>query len=205
MNAEEHKQAREILHDDLLSQDTERVSEALGQMDGTGNLTTVDILSRLLASGTLDADQQSAVMLLLRDVKLEGGGAAILSVAVSLQGEEGRAELLALAWEAGASAEDNLLDLVSLAVKSSFEIQIEVMTLLDELEGIEDESEWTEACSILQEAIEERDPSEVALLSEMFRSLQNFEDNTCCNDGEDCACRSKGKSEDESDDEDDLI
>jgi hypothetical protein len=196
LNPEELKMVRTELHTDFQSENTDRIEAALGRLDGIADITTVGVLSRLLVSGVLKSEQRAMVTAMLRDVKLEGGGAAILAEAVALQVEMGRADLLTLAWEAGATAEDNLVKLIELAVSASFEVQIEVMTLLDELEGIEDESEWTEACSILQEAIEERDESETALLAEMQTILRGFEAaSSCCGDGScdgscggDCTC-----------------
>jgi hypothetical protein len=172
MNADQV--SREQLHADLLSEDANRTAAALGRLDGLANLTTVGVLARVLTSESLSPKNRSLIEGLLRDVKLEGGGASILDEALAMESEFARAHLLALAWEAGATAEDRLLDLVSLAIESSFEVQIEVMTLVAELEGVHDEQQWQESCAVLQEAIDTLEGSETALLAETLSNLRKL-------------------------------
>ena len=89
---------------------------------------------------------------LLRGLKLEGAGSALIEVALLPENADQLADLLGFLWECGGSAEGHLRILSTRAVEQGMPIMVEALTLFEALpEWLDDEADLLDAMLILQQ------------------------------------------------------
>lgn len=177
----EKKQPKALaeLHSALHSPLAEMRDAALKRVKHDGEVSTVAELIRL--RGETDEDEvRREVDAVLRGLKLEGAGEALISGALSSQNVEQLPELLACLWECGGSAEGHLKDLSTKCVEMGMPVMVEALTLFEAMpEWVEDEGDLLEAMLILKQGAEAlkggNAEAEVAMLGIMWKELASRE------------------------------
>jgi len=177
----EQKRAKALaeLHAALHSPLAEMRDAGLKRVKDEGDLSTVAELVQL--RGTTDEEAvRKQVDDILRGLKLEGAGDALMTVALEPEHSDQLPALLACLWECGGTAEGHLKTLSTRCVDMGMPVMVEALTLIEELpEWVEDEGDLLEAMMVLQQGIEARkggnSEPEVALLAMMWKALSGRE------------------------------
>ncbi len=139
------------LHEGLHSVVAERRDAALKRASDEGELETIPELVRLRGE-TDEPSVKEEVGKLLRGLKLEGAGSALMEVALLPENADQLADLLGFLWECGGSAEGHLRILSTRAVEQGMPIMVEALTLFEALpEWLDDEADLLDAMLILQQ------------------------------------------------------
>jgi len=177
----EEKQAKALaaLHEALHSPVAEMRDAALKRVKGGGDSSTVAELVQLRGA-TDEPAVRKQVDDILRGLKLEGAGNALLEAALDPDQDHQLAELLGCLWECGGSAEGHLKALAARCVDMGMPVMVEALTLFEALpEWVEDEGDLLEAMLILQQGVEARKggnaEAETALLGMMWKELSSRE------------------------------
>jgi len=175
----ERAKALAELHDALHSPVAEMRDAALKRVKQDGEVTTVAELVRLRRETDEDAVRKE-VDAVLRSLKLEGAGEALLDAALDTDNVEQLPELLACLWECGGTAEGHLKMLATRCVEMGMPVMVEALTLIEALpEWVEDEGDLLEAMLILKQGAEARQggnaEAEVAMLGMMWKELAGRE------------------------------
>ena len=167
------------LHSSLHSPVAEMRDAGLKRVKDEGDLSTVAELVRL-RSETDEEAVRKQVDDILRGLKLEGAGEALLVAALEAENADQMPALLACLWECGGTAEGHLKTLSTRCVEMGMPVMVEALTLIEALpELVEDEADLLEAMMVLQQGIEARKggnaEAEVALLAMMWKTLSGRE------------------------------
>ena len=163
------------LHGALHSPVAEMRDAALKRVKQEGEVSTVAELVRLRGETEEDAVRRE-VDGVLRSLKLEGAGDALMSAALDANNTEQLPELLACLWECGGSGEGHLKALSTRCVDMGMPVMVEALTLFEALpEWVEDEGDLLDAMLVLKQGAEARQggnaDAEVALLGMMWKEL----------------------------------
>ena len=167
------------LHAALHSPVSEMRDAALKRVKEEGDISTVSELVRL--QGECEEEPvRREIDAILRGLKLEGAGEALLSAALDPVHADQLPELLACLWECGGTAEGHLKTLATRCVEMGMPVMVEALTLIEALPGwVEDEGDLLEAMLILQQGVEARKggnaEAESALLGMMWKELSGRE------------------------------
>ena len=167
------------LHSALHSPVAEMRDAALKRVKQEGEVSTVAELVRLRGETDEDAVRRE-VDALLRSLKLEGAGDALMAAALAPDNTDQLPELLACLWESGGSAEGHLKALATRCVEMGMPVMVEALTLFEALpEWVEDEGDLLEAMLVLKQGAEARQggnaDAEVSLLGMMWKELAGRE------------------------------
>ena len=177
----EKKQSKALaeLHSALHSPLAEIRDAALKRVKKEGEVSTVAELIRLRGE-TDEASVRREVDDVLRGLKLEGAGEALLSSALDSQNLEQLPELLACLWECGGSADGHLKALSTKCVEMGMPVMVEALTLFEALPDlVEDEGDLLEAMLILKQGAQALEggnaEAEIAMLGMMWKELAGRE------------------------------
>ena len=177
----EEKRAKDLaeLHAALHSPVSEMRDAALKRVKEEGDVSTVAELVQLRGNSE-EADVQRQVDDILRGLKLEGAGQALLTAALEPENADQLPALLGCLWECGGTAEGHLKALATRCVEMGMPVMVEALTLIEALpEWVEDEGDLLEAMLILQQGVEARKggnaEAETALLGMMWKELSSRE------------------------------
>ena len=176
---EKRSQSLAELHSSLHSPVAEIRDAGLKRVKDEGGLSTVAELLRL-RSETDENTVQKQVDDVLRGLKLEGAGEALLHAALESDHAEQLPALLACLWECGGTAEGHLEALSTRCVEIGMPVMVEALTLMEALpEVVDDEADLMEAMLVLQQGIEAlkggNAESQVTLLAMMWKTLSERE------------------------------
>lgn len=175
----QQNQALAELHASLHSPVSELRDAALKRCRQEGEVSTVAELVKLRGVCE-EANVIRQIDDILRGLKMDGAGEALLSAALDATHADQLPALLGCLWECGGSAEGHLRLLAMRCVEQGMPVMVEAWTLIEALpEWVEDEGDLLEAMMIIQQGIEARKggnaEAEVALLAMMWKELSSRE------------------------------
>ncbi len=177
----EEKRAKALveLHAALHSPLVEMRDSAMKRVKEEGDISTVAELVQLRGA-TDEPEVRKQVDDILRGLKLEGAGSALLEAALEPEHGHQLPELLGCLWECGGTAEGHLKALATRCVDAGMPVMVEALTLFEALpEWVEDEGDLLEAMLILRQGVEARKggnaEAETALLGMMWKELSGRE------------------------------
>jgi hypothetical protein len=170
MNAKKAHSLAE-LHEGLHSVVAERRDAALKRVAEEGELETIAELVKLRGE-TDEPPVKEEIGKLLRGLKLEGAGNALLDAALLPENTEQLADLLGFLWECGGSADGHLRILSTRSVAEGMAVMVETLTLFEALpEWVEDEADLLDAMLILQQGLTARKGGNAAAEEEMLKLM----------------------------------
>jgi hypothetical protein len=138
--------------EELASRDEGKVMRALKKVPHDGNKEVIVPLLRLLAT-----EPSSEVQLLLeKSLHNLKDPSCVAPLIESLKDEELsqiRAEILTCIWQSGLDASEELEFLVQLSIDGDFMIAVEVMTIIDNMEGFPDDP-LTNSIKLMDKALD---------------------------------------------------
>lgn len=162
------------LQKSLMSTDKEIIIKAIKDVAKSGSPAVINhLLQATFKSGFPEAlEEGKKVLFNIKDQNAVG------ELIESLKGDdfiEYRANIAAAIWEAGLNAEDRLIDLVEIVVKSDYMTIVEITTIIENIESGFPYDEVTEASLIINEHMHEiEDESRISLLSSLAQTLNSM-------------------------------
>lgn len=162
------------LQKDLMSRDKDVILKAIKEVAKSGSPAVINhLLKATFKSGIPEAlEEGKKVLFNIKDQNAVG------ELIETLKGDdfvEFRADIASSIWQAGLNAEDRLIDLVEIAVKSDYMTIVEITTIIENIESGFPYDEVTEAALIINEHLHElEDESRITLLSSLAQTLNSM-------------------------------
>lgn len=158
----------------LLSTDREMVIKGIKEVAKNGSPSVVyHLLLATFKSGFPEALEEGKKV--LNTIKDQNALGELFNALKGNDFIEFRAPIAASIWESGLNADDRLIDLVDIAVKSDYMTVVEITTIIENIEAGFPYDEVTEASLIINEHLHEcEDESRVALLSSLAETLNSM-------------------------------
>ena len=162
------------LQKDLLSTVKETVIKGIKEVAKKGSPAIIyHLLIATFKSGFPEALEEGKKVLF--NIKDQNVVDELISALKSDEFIDFRDVIAASIWEAGLNAEDRLIDLVEIAVKSDYMTIVEVITIIENIESGFPYDEVTEASLIINEHLHEiEDENRISLLSSLAELLNSM-------------------------------
>jgi len=125
------------IHTDLFSTDDAIVEKSLGLLVKSGNETSVLPLIELYVS-TSNSQFKNIAEKLLYSLKTPNASIYLMEALVDVHYEDYKPFILSIFWNAGIAPHPHILELTEEAVHGDFETAFEVLTIVENIDGVVD-------------------------------------------------------------------
>jgi hypothetical protein len=158
--------------EDIKSKDKIKVKKAFNKLYKNGNISIIQSLIDIYCDQ--DNYAKSEIKKILSQLKVSKT-LPILINNLEASNNEIKELILHSIWSSNLDAEEHLTLIVKAAIEGNFIVAFEALTLIENLETINNESIIIESMILINEYISEKDDDKIDLIKSMLDVLQHFE------------------------------